>query len=222
MQYLIRKTTTPVPLDDPWDGPHRREAETLEIANFRPEGSDHRPRTRARLMYDDRGIYGMFHVLDRYVRCVHTHFQDPVSRDSCVEFFVLPKPDKGYFNFEFNCGGALLCYYIEDCERTENGFKKRTALSEEDGERVRIQHSLPERIEEEITEETEWTLGFFIPFALLEKYTGPLGRVPGQTWRANFYKCASASSHPHYAAWSPVDELNFHLPWCFGEIMFEE
>lgn len=221
MKYLIRKTATAPPLDEGWDGEYWRTAETLEVANFLPEGSDHRPRTRARVLYDDQGIHGLFHVLDRYVRCVHTNFQDQVSRDSCVEFFVLPKQDKGYFNFEFNCGGALLCYYIEDCERTEDGFKKRAQLSEEDGALVRIHHSLPERIEEEIEEETEWTLGFFIPFALLEKYAGQLGKPAGQTWRANFYKCGSGTSHPHYAAWSPVDEVNFHLPRCFGEIVFE-
>ena len=42
----------------------------------------------------------------------------------------------------------------------------------------------------------------------------------GQVWRGNFFKCAEDISHPHWAAWSPVDEFNFHLPRCFGTIQF--
>ncbi|MEW6117215.1 MAG: carbohydrate-binding family 9-like protein, partial [Nitrospirota bacterium] len=40
-------------------------------------------------------------------------------------------------------------------------------------------------------------------------------------WRANFYKCGDATSHPHWASWAPVEALNFHLPHCFGTICFE-
>jgi hypothetical protein len=69
---------------------------------------------------------------------------------------------------------------------------------------------------------TEWLLEFFIPFALLEKYVGPFGHVYNQEWRANFQKCADDTSHPHWASWAPIDELNFHLPHCFGTIRFDD
>jgi hypothetical protein len=49
--------------------------------------------------------------------------QDPVWKDSRVEFFAQPMPERGYFNFEFNCGGAFLCYHITNPERTTEGFK---------------------------------------------------------------------------------------------------
>ena len=42
----------------------------------------------------------------------------------------------------------------------------------------------------EITEPTDWTLKFFIPFAVLEPYTGPIVDLAGKIWRGNFYKCA--------------------------------
>jgi hypothetical protein len=73
----------------------------------------------------------------------------------------------------------------------------------------------------EIVGPTEWFLGFFIPFSLLEKYAGQIGDLHGQTWRANFYKCADGSSHPHWASWTELPEKNFHLPEHFGEIVFE-
>jgi hypothetical protein len=146
---------------------------------------------------------------------------DPVYKDSCVEFFVQPKPDRGYFNFEFNCGGSLLCFYILDPTRVPNGFKDFTPLPEEDGKQVVIYHSMPPVIEPEIVVPTEWRLEFFIPFAVLEKYVGPVGNVTDQEWRANLYKCGDETSHPHWASWAPVDEFNFHLPHCFGTIRFE-
>ena len=68
----------------------------------------------------------------------------------------------------------------------------------------------------------EWRLEYFIPFSLLEKWVGSLGLVLGQQWHANLYKCGDETSHPHWAAWAPVDEFNFHLPRCFGTIQFED
>ena len=60
------------------------------------------------------------------------------------------------------------------------------------------------------------------PFALLEAYVGPIAIDKGSVWGANFYKCGDETSHPHWGAWSPVDELNFHLPRCFGRLGFAE
>jgi hypothetical protein len=204
-----------------WDGPQWSNAGTLQIAHFRPESSQHRPNALARLLYDDEGIHGLFRVEDRYVVCKRADYLDPVWKDSCVEFFAQPKPDRGYFNFEFNCGGAFLCSYITNPERVPGGFKEFIRLPAVIGTMVKAVSSLPSKINAEIAEPTTWFLRFFVPFGVLETYVGRLGAPGAQVWRANFYKCADESSHPHWAAWSPVDELNFHLPRCFGIIRFE-
>jgi Carbohydrate-binding family 9 len=204
-----------------WSDPAWAGAETLELTHFRPEGSDHRPQTSARLLYDAGGIHGLFQVLDRYVRCVRTEYFDEVWKDSCVEFFAQPRPDGGYFNFEFNCGGAFLCSYITNPERTPDGFKEFTRLPPQIGQTIKAVSSLPQRVEPEIAAPVQWTLQFFVPFTLLEQYVGPLGPRLGQVWRGNFYKCGDETSHPHWAAWAPVDERNFHRPACFGSICFQ-
>jgi hypothetical protein len=201
----------------PW-----RKADTAELTRFRPEGSAHRPRVQVRLLYDDAGLYGLFNVRDRYVRAVVTKYQGPVCTDSCVEFFVKPKKRSGYFNFEFNCGGALLVFYITDPARTKKGFKKFVKLPRKDGAQVRIFHTLPKTVDPEIAARKQWRLGFHIPFALLEKYAGPLGEPAGQSWTGNFYKCGDKTSHPHWVSWSPVTRLAFHLPECFGPLRFEK
>lgn len=203
-----------------WDGAVWQKAPILEVSNFRNESSSHRPQTYAKLLYSPDGLHGLFRVRDRYIRCVHKQFQDNVYKDSCVEFFVQPKVERGYFNFEFNCGGALLANYIVDPTRVKSGFKEFTPLSLDDAGQIKIFHSLPAVIEPEIVKETTWFVEFAIPFALFEKFVGPVTPIAGQIWRGNFYKCADDSSHPHWAAWAPVNELNFHLPDCFGYLNF--
>ena len=220
MNYSVRSTRVGPRLQAEWSDPVWARAETLEIRHFRPEGSDHRPRTCARLLYVRHGIYGSFLVADRYVRCLRARYHDPVWKDSCVEFFAQPKPEGGYFNFEFNCGGAFLCCYITNPERTADGFKEYIKVPPRIGRTIRVCSSLPPRIEPEITEPIQWQLSFFIPFALFEHYLGGLGDVRGQVWRGNFFKCAEEISHPHWASWSPVDQFNFHRPSCFGDIRF--
>jgi hypothetical protein len=209
------------PLDSPWESPLWQQAEDARIDQYHAASSGHRPVARARLLYDDAHLYLRFRVEDRYVVARHTRFQDPVWRDSCVEFFVQPRPSSGYFNFEINCGGALLCSYIEDPTRTPDGFAKFTRLGPEHGERIRITHSLPPVVAPEQTGPVVWHIACQIPLAVLEAYTGPLGSPAGQAWRGNFYKCADDSSHPHWASWAPIGEaLNFHQPGCFAPLRF--
>jgi hypothetical protein len=219
--YTAYPTVGNAPLDAAWESPLWQQAEEARIDHFHAAGSSHRPDARVRLLYDAANLYVRFRVDDRYVVARHTEFQEPVWRDSCVEFFVQPRPERGYFNFEMNCGGALLSYYIEDPTRTPDGFVKFTRLSPDQGRQVRIVHSLPLTVFPEQAGPVVWHLGCQIPLAVLEAYTGPLGPLTGQTWRINFYKCADDCSHPHWGSWAAIgEELNFHQPGCFGRLEF--
>jgi hypothetical protein len=218
--YRIYPCTSTPTLTADWSEPGWRKAETLEIRHFRPESSRHRPCTRARLLYDRSGLHGIFQVDDQYVRCRRTNYLDPVYKDSAVEFFVQPMPNSGYINFEFNCGGTFLCYHITDPTLVNGTWKRAIPVPPELGKQVQVKSSLPQIVEPEITVPIRWRLQFFIPFAMLEAFVGPLEAGASQIWRGNFFKCASEISHPHWAAWSPVDEFNFHLPRCFGWLLF--
>jgi hypothetical protein len=203
---------------------HEREwgdGEIAEINNFRPESSSHRPRTQARLLYADQGLYGAFRIEDQYVRCVRNQYLSEVWKDSCVEFFVQPRPDGGYFNLEMNAGGSHLIWYVEDATRSAAGLKKWTPLPPELGQQIEIRSTLPKVVDPEIDTPITWELNFFLPFKVIAKYVGCLHPSAGEQWRGNFFKCAEDLSHPHWASWSPVDEFNFHLPRCFGTLLFE-
>lgn len=203
-----------------WDGDFWRQALPLAVNCFRPEGSEHHPQTLCKLLYDEMNIFGIFRVADQYIQCTHTGFQTDVWKDSCVEFFVRSAKSAGYFNFEFNCGGALLASYVTDPLRIQGRLKEYISLTSEDNNQIQRYASLPAIVKPEILTPLVWILEFSIPFHILEKYAGIIGNVKGQIWQANFYKCGNETSHPHWASWMPLTARNFHDPGSFGQIIF--
>ncbi len=204
-----------------WDHPLWASVPAAPIDQFHANSSSHHPPSTARLLHTHRAIYVKFEVQDRYVVTHATKYMDKVYKDSCVEIFLRPIAAKGYFNFEFNCGGTMWSSFVEDWRRNGDGLGKFTPLPWELAKGIEIEHSLPRTVFPERTEPTPWWLGARIPIALMEPYLGPLGTLDDQIWTGNFFKCAEHSSHPHWASWSPIgEEINFHLPDKFGEIQF--
>src|SRR4051794_33190380 len=201
MHYTIRRARVRPTLTGDWSGRAWHDAEIANIASFHPASSDHRPVTQAKVLYDDAGLYVIFRVRDRFVICTRTENQSLTSKDSCVEVYFQPFPDKGYLNFEMNCGGALLLFYVTDATRVEATiFRERVIVPQSLIDTMRIYHSLPRVIEGEIVEPVEWTVEYFIPYGIFEHYVGPLGEPSSRQWRGNFFKCADDSSHPHWAS----------------------
>lgn len=218
MAYLIKKVEAANSFDGNFANPMWNNAKVGKLESVRPESSSHRPSVEFKLMYDDAGLYIRFDLQDQYVLVTHDKFQSSVCQDSCVEFFFAPKGVKGYFNFEFNAGGTFLAYNVVDYARTPTGFKEYYPLTIEAVKNVKIYHTLPKIVNPEITEPINWSLMAFIPYSALgldHKVTSK------EVWTANFFKCADKCSHPHWLSYHAVPELNFHLPKCFGEIIFE-
>jgi len=173
------------------------------------------------VLYDEAGLYVIFRAQDRYVICTRTEHQTLTSKDNCVEVYFQPFPDRGYLNFEMNCGGALLLFFITDPTRVEQGiFRRKEIVPKSLIDTMQIYHSLPSYIPIEITEPLTWTVEYFIPHSLFETYLGPLGAPETRSWRGNFHKCADESSHPHWGSWSPIKEFNFHVLEYFAPMSF--
>jgi hypothetical protein len=201
-----------------WGKPPWQEVPPLLIGNYMGEKPDHFPKTEVRIAYDDMAIYLIFRAEDRYIRSIAAKHQASVCGDSCVEFFFTPGSDvsKGYFNLEMNCGGTML-FHFNSGVRTG-----RIEIPGSDCEKIAKAHSLPRIIDPEIREPITWTVEYSIPIALLSRYCEVSTPKPHALWRANFYKCADGTSHPHWLTWSPVDfpKPNFHLPQSFGVLEF--
>jgi hypothetical protein len=220
-EYEILSASVTPEFRNLWDGPSWGSVPHVNFSHFKPESTGHRPHTKCKLLFDGSCLYGHFRVEDRYVRSVHTGFEEEVYRDSCVEIFLLPKLACGYFNLEFNCGGAMFASHVIDPTRVHGGsVASSIPFSTDQGQRVRIGHSLPRIVEPEISTDVTWYLEFSMPFALLEEFVGPVSAAEGEIWRVNFYKCGSDTSRPHWASWSAVKALNFRAPRDFGTIRF--
>lgn len=190
----------------------------LLLENYMGDKPSHFPETRVKMHYDKDNIYVMFNVMDKYVKAVAKEINGKVWMDSCVEFFFSPASNtkQGYFNFEANCKGVFLFQY--HLTNGASGF-----VSMEDCEKINISHSLKRNVEQEIAEPLEWRLEYSIPISVLKKYMKVDEPGPGVSWRANFYKCADQTSHPHWLTWAPVDypRPKFHLPEFFGRLDFD-
>ena len=219
--YRLGKLTDPMPINADWDKPQWRKVKPLEINRVLGDEPEHRPRTLAKLLYDDKNIYVIFRIEDRFIRAVSTKYQEPVWADSCVEFFFTPGSDikQGYFNIETNCIGTIL-----SAHQTTRG-KNRKQLRAEDLDRIEIAHSLPRRvIDPEILRPLTWTLEYRLPVEILQKHHRIIRPKPGVKWLANFYKCGDRTSHPHWLTWSIIasDRIDFHRPEFFGTLEFFE
>lgn len=221
-RYLVRNVAALPEPSAPFDDPSWSRAETLTIGHFHARGTGHTPLTQARLLHDGLALAVMFRVEDRYVVARGTAYQSPTHRDSCVEAFFRPLPDRGYCNFEFNAIGTLLLWYIDKPRRLDGSFPSYVEVPESLAATIAVNASLQEPLLEEHAGPVTWTISARVPVTLFEHFVGPLGTLSGQMWAANFYKCADDCSHPHWGSWAEIGErLDFHQPECFGAILFE-
>ena len=135
----------------------------------------------------------------------------PVWEDSCCEFFVGVPGDGTYCNFEMNCIGTVLASKRKSREEF-------TLFTEEQLGRIRRFSSLERREYDESGDIFSWRAAVCIPLELI----GLDGTRLPDSVRANFYKCADKTAHPHFLSWNPVEvpQPDFHRPEFFGKLEF--
>ena len=157
-------------------------------------------------------VFVKFNVLERSIRAVHLNNNDPVSQDSCVEFFIAPDNGSRYYNFEFNCIGTCKAAFgtkvrkdrVNLGDQAINGIQRLVLI------RKGIPHNGM----------VAWELAVNIP---LEAFSfSNLRSFTGLKARANFYKCGDNLPNPHFISWNEVKSAkpDFHLPEFFGKIHF--
>jgi hypothetical protein len=187
----------------------------LAVGHYLWLDNGYRPTVEARVCWTPRFLYVRFRVEEKRIRVRFTKFQDPVYKDSCVEFFVDPFPElgRGYVNFETNALGTLLAQFGPDRSH-------RMSLWPEDLADYQAAASIRRPVEGEYGAGS-WTLEYRLPLELFRKLYGEEIRS-GRRAAANFYKCGDETEVPHYGAWSPVGtpSPDFHRPEFFGEVIF--
>lgn len=187
------------------------ERDTIQSLNWAAEFPYH-PLTVFTAAHSRTHIFLDFFVRCNYLRAVNYTDNSPVSEDSCVEFFVSPAGDRHYWNFEFNCIGA-----INASHRTERN--NPTRLTHDQLAAIKRFASCGNKPFQEVEGLFTWNLTVVIPLETIGvSYDGKPLHMKG-----NFYKCAAGSSQPHYLSWNRIvtEKPDFHRPEFFGDLILD-
>lgn len=194
---------------------------TLDLNDFQPQTIDclnwkefpYKPEVQFKITNDGQLIYLQFKVSEKYIRAEETIINGDVYKDSCVEFFISPRADGKYYNFEFSCIGVPHVAYGPD-------RYQRLKLPIEIIEQIKIKSSLGTEPFAEKKGDFTWKLNVEIPINCF--IYDHLKSLDGLRARANFYKCGDATSEPHYLSWSPIgtEKPDYHQYPYFGNLLF--
>lgn len=186
----------------------RHRIETLNWKDF-----DYRPEVTFSIAYTEKEILIKYYVTEKYFKAEMTESNQPVSQDSCVEFFVSPADDGIYYNLEFNGIGTCLL---------GTGQSRETSVKVDKGiiSKIRRVTSVGDKPVKEKTGTFTWTITAAIPFDVFFHHN--ISDLKGKTFTANFYKCGDKLTVPHYVTWNPVgtEKPDYHQPKYFGILRF--
>lgn len=167
------------------------------------------PEVSFRIAHNGTSIFLQYMVKEEAIKAVYLQPNDPVYRDSCVEFFVDIAGDGTYYNFEFNCIGTCLSAYGP---ASRGGRKYRSAA-----DIATIRRGTVIKTEKDVY----WELIAAIPVSMFNHHS--ITSLAGRTARGNFYKCGEDLPHPHYLAWNGIrtERPDFHQPDFFGTLVFQ-
>jgi hypothetical protein len=171
----------------------------------------YKPQASFAMAYGDSSVYLKFFVEEKHVRAVYSEPNQPVYKDSCVEFFVSFADEPEYYNFEFNCAGTCLLSFGEQ----RNNRKMTTADLIKS---IAFQSSIKPTTKKDTN--IGWELTLVIPFDAFQYHQ--ITSMKGIKCRANFYKCGDDLPEPHFLAWNMIntEEPDFHRPEFFGTLEF--
>ena len=185
-----------------WD-----EISSVEIKNY-PWGTDYMPETKAWLYrIEGEGFWLKMRCEEKNPKAIYTEDNDPVYKDSCMEFFANYYPEEegtGYINFEINSNGAVLSAYGHPGNRSSlksKGFE------------------VPKPV---VTKgEDYWEIELMIPDKLIKAVYNK--ETMSKKIKGNFFKCGDDTHAPHYGSWSPIENPvpAFHKPEFFGDLILE-
>lgn len=170
---------------------------------------NYQPKVRFSIAHGDDCLFLKYYVREQAIQAMYTKTNDPVYKDSCVEFFIAFPGGKDYYNFEFNCLGT--CRSGIGTGRNERKSLPETVIAS-------IKSLAVIKPAHKTQSDIIWQLTLMIPVEVF--YEHKIRQLKGTKARVNFYKCGDNLPKPHYLAWNQIKaiEPNFHLPEFFGEM----
>ena len=156
-------------------------------------------------------IFLKYYVLEAFVKAAYFNINEPVYKDSCVEFFIAVEGDDAYYNFEFNCIGTCLLGYGKN--------KHDRKLLPGDAVNT-IQHIALVKSMKDI-KKIYWELTLQIPISIFNYHKPAI--IKGLQCNVNFFKCGDDLPQQHFLSWTDIksSQPNFHLPQFFRKAVFQ-
>ncbi len=163
---------------------------------------------RFRAGYNSENLFVLMYAFESPIQSKETNFGGRQCRDSCLEFFVKPFPERDgrYINIEINPSGV-----------------PHIGLGESRRDRYVYKSAIPNmQINSAAGENGVWAVCFNVPATFIRELYGDFPKA-GDIMSANFYKC-SEDIHPHFGVWNTfaAPRPDFHLPEHFGNVVLGE
>ncbi|WP_445736027.1 carbohydrate-binding family 9-like protein [Mariniflexile sp.] len=167
---------------------------------------------RFKIAHDNNNIYLHYNIIEPEIIARYSKHNDPVCKDSCVEFFIAFEEDTNYYNFEFNCIGTC-------CLKWGPDRHNRQSIDSQIINLIKVKTKIKRVHKKELTT-FNWKI--FIKIPLKTFYYSNIKSLENIKARANFYKCGDDLSKPHYITWNNIKSENpdFHLKSYFGYAKF--
>lgn len=158
---------------------------------------------------NETALFVKFYVSEAFHQAVYCQTNDPVFKDSCVEFFISVDDSARYYNFEFNSLGTCLASFGSD----RNNRKK---LSDETI--FSINRWVIWKKISPATNSFQWELTLVLTPPVFCFNT--ISQFTANYYKVNLYKCGDALLEPHYLAWNPIPNSirDFHQSAYFGKM----
>lgn len=179
----------------------------IAMANWK--AYDYIPLVTFKILHSNAHIFLCYEVAEEHIRAKYNAINEPVYKDSCVEFFI-SFDGNNYYNLEFNCIGTPLVGYGTSDSASRILLPPERIAGIETASQLHVTKT-----------GARWTLLIKIPIDLFDAH--PIRSLKGLTCSGNFYKCGDDLPTPHFLSWNAIQhsEPNFHLPQFFGELFFE-
>jgi hypothetical protein len=173
----------------------------------------YKPDVHFAIAYGIDCLFIKYYVTEKSIAAIYNQPNEPVYKDSCVEFFVSFGDEQGYYNFEFNCAGTCLLGF--GTNRTN-----RKLIPEAVVRTIRHQVAL-KVVNNKGQGNICWELTLMIPLEAF--YYHSFLSLIGRQCRVNFYKCGDELPDPHFLCWNDIKSTDpdFHLSEFFGKMKFE-
>jgi len=191
--------------------------------------------TRAKMTWDDKGLYIAAELLDPHVWAYLKNYDDIVFYDNDFEIFIDPDNDTHrYYEFEVNAQNTMFDLFMPKPYRNGSG-----AMIVYNAPGMKWAVDIQGTLNDPSDIDKGWTTEIFIPFSAMPFVKNQNSPLDGDFWRINFSrvewdtevkdgqyvkkKDANGKNLPeHNWVWSPQGVVNMHFPERWAYLFFSK